>query len=132
MSLSVVNDNVMASSSLAPQARLPLVIPSATYDLNALGLGPAPGPTMYFVATSAVTTLTLPVNYSSNKDRVLHFSSQNGAVTVAQVGVASGAVFSTAGVNINSAGAVALLAATGNWATLVCDGSTGWLVAMSG
>lgn len=126
---SVVNDTVNVSDPSAPQPRVPVLLSSNT-DLNALGLGSACGSNMYYI-TTAPLQLTFPANYSSYQGRVIHVLSYNGAVTVPASSATSGVVsrIDTGGAPINGG---SLLLIAGNWATLVCDGSTGWLVAMTG
>jgi len=126
---SVVNDTVNVSDLSAPQARVPVLL-SANTDLNALGLGSVAGSNMYYI-TNAPLQLTFPANYSAYDGRVLHVLSYNGAVTVPASSSTSGVVtrLDTGGAPINGG---TLLAAAGNWATLVCDGVSGWLVSMLG
>ena len=122
-SLSVVNDSSVSRSDVL-QGTVPTVISSASsLDFNVNGFGGA----LYFICAAA-TTMTFPVDYGRYKGRVVHVSGNGAAATVAQSGAASGAVFAiTGGAAINAAGS-ATLAASGTWVSLVCDGSSGWLV----
>jgi len=120
-SLSVVNDSSVSRSDVL-QNTLPVVVSSASsLDLNANGIGSG-----LFICTAA-TTITFPVDYGRYKGRVVHVSANGAAATVAQSGASSGAVFSVSGTAVNNAGS-ATLAASGTWLSLICDGSTGWLV----
>ena len=122
-SLSIVEDSSVLRSDVIP--RLAPVFLTANTDLSA---GIIPNNSMIYICTSALT-LTLPADYARNKGRVIHVVGSGAAVSVplAATGT-SGAVFSTSGgTAINNAGTVPL-AASGAWASLVCDGSTGWLV----
>ena len=122
-SLSVVNDSSVSRSDVL-QRVAPVVVSSATaLDFNANGFGGA----LYYIC-SAATTMTFPVDYGRFKGRVVHVSGNGAIATVAQSGASSGAVFAiTGGAAINAAGS-ATLAASGTWVSLICDGSTGWLV----
>lgn len=129
----IVNDllNVSSLSQAAASSnnRLPVELPTAagtSADLHASGLSST---NLYYrINSSGAFTLTLPANYSAYKGRVLHLvNGAANAVTTAAVSSTSGALYNTAG----SATTTFLAAAVGNWATLVCDGSTGWFVVAS-
>ena len=120
-SLSVVNDSSVSRSDVL-QNTSPVVVSSASsLDLNANGIQ-----SLYYICTAA-TTMTLPVDYGRYKGRVVHVSGNGATATVAQSGASSGAVFSVSGTAVNNAGSAAL-AVSGTWVSLICDGSTGWLV----
>jgi hypothetical protein len=121
-SLSVVNDSSVSRSDVL-QNTSPVVVSSASsLDLNANGIQ-----SLYYICAAA-TTMTFPVDYGRYKGRVVHVSGNGAAVTVAQSGASSGAVFAiTGGAAINAAGS-ATLAASGTWVSLICDGLSGWLV----
>jgi hypothetical protein len=108
---------------------LPVNISSSTHDLSVYSDVGAP---MYFTV-SVASTLTFPANYQQFKGRVFHIVNQSvGLVSIPQSGSSSGAVYALTGGALNGVGGATLLAASGNWVTVVCDGSTGWLSAMSG
>ena len=120
-SLSVVNDSSVSRSDVL-QNTSPVVVSSASsLDLNANGIQ-----SLYYICTAA-TTMTFPVDYGRYKGRVVHVSGNGATATVAQSGASSGAVFSVSGTAVNNAGSAAL-AVSGTWVSLICDGSTGWLV----
>ena len=120
-SLSVVNDSSVSRSDVL-QNTFPVVVSSASsLDLNANGIQ-----SLYYICTAA-TTITFPVDYGRYKGRVVHVSGNGAIATVAQSGASSGAVFSVSGTAVNNAGS-ASLAISGTWVSLICDGSTGWLV----
>lgn len=125
----IVND-ILNVSSLSQNANRILVdLPTtagASADLHASGLSSA---NLYYrINSNAAFTLTLPANYSAYKGRVLHIvNGAANAVSTAAVTTSSGALYNTAGSAITSF----LAGVAGNWATLVCDGSTGWYVVAS-
>jgi hypothetical protein len=134
MSISIVNDNLNTGNlnqAVASNPRIPVPISSATYDLHTLKLADS---NMYYnvnAATVAVT-LTLPANYATYRGRVLHFvNGANFIVSIAAtISGTNGSVIGLDGASLNNA---TLLAATaGKWASLVCDGSSGWYVFASG
>jgi hypothetical protein len=120
-SLSVVNDSSVSRSDVLQ--RTVLMATGTALDFHANGFNG----TLYVICTSA-TTLTLPADYGRYKGRVLHVSGNGAAATVAQSATSSGAVFDITGGTAINAGGSASLAASGAWVSLVCDGSTGWLV----
>ena len=126
----IVNDILNVSSLSQTANRISVDLPTtagASADLHASGLSSA---NLYYrINSSGAFTLTLPANYSAYKGRVLHIVNGTAAHTVstAAVTTSSGALYNTAG----SATTTFLAGASGNWATLVCDGSTGWYVVAS-
>lgn len=126
----IVNDilNVSSLSQLAASSnnRLPVDLSGTSADLHASGLSSA---NLYYrINSNAAFTLTLPANYSAYKGRVLHIvNGAANAVSTAAVTSSSGALYNTAG----TATTTFLAGVAGNWATLVCDGSTGWYVVAS-
>ena len=120
---------------------LPRVLPvilSASTNLNTAGFDP--GNTMIYICNAAGIVLTLPgsiaggADYARYKGKIIHVvASTANVVSVAQenttAGTLSGAVYALAGATgkINGLGSATLVPASG-WTTLVCDGSTGWLI----
>lgn len=138
--VNIVNDllNVQTLSQVVVSSRdrVPVAVGNADLNLNTLGLTNS---NMYYTVTpSAARTITLPVNYSSYKGRVLHFlnySSAAVAVTVPTVSTSSGAVYSQSATTASNASTAYTLFAPstqGYWVSMVCDGSTGWLIFASG
>lgn len=125
----IVNDLLNVSSLSQNANRISVDLPTtagASADLHASGLSSA---NLYYrINSNAAFTLTLPANYSAYKGRVLHIvNGAANAVSTATVSSTSGALYNTAGTAITSF----LTGVAGNWATLVCDGSTGWYVVAS-
>ena len=125
----IVNDILNVSSLSQNANRISVDLPTtagASADLHASGLSSA---NLYYrINSNAAFTLTLPANYSAYKGRVLHIvNGAANAVSTAAVTSSSGALYNTAG----SATTTFLAGVAGNWATLVCDGSTGWYVVAS-
>ncbi len=127
-SLSIVDDSSVLRSDIV--ARLQPVILTGNTDLSG-GFGNANS--MIYICTAAVT-LTLPNDYARHKGKILHVVGAGGNVIVPSVLTPTfcGAVFpttsSTVAINAAASPATGTLAASGSWASLVCDGSTGWLV----
>ena len=118
-SFSVVDDSSVSRSDVL-QRMVPVLVTS-NQDFNANGFGA--GNSMYYICTSAVA-LTFPVDYGRYKGKIVHVSGLGAAVTVPASGASSGVVTSITGGAVNGG----TLVASGAWATLVCDGSSGWLV----
>jgi hypothetical protein len=124
-SLSIIDDSMVTRSDVLART-LPVIL-TGSKNFNTDGFGE--GNSMYFICNpSAAMTITLPVNYAAYKGKVLHFSlhaAQNLAVPAS--GASSGVV---TGLNGSSVNGTNLLTAAGSFATLVCDGSSSWIVVM--
>ena len=128
-SLSVVNDSSVSRSDVLERT-VPVVISTAqSLDFNTNGFSTGGGVVsssgvLYYIC-GAATTMTFPVNYSRYKGRVVHISGNGGAVSVpASNVVSSGSVVDISGTSVNGS----TLVSSGQWVSLICDGSTGWLV----
>ena len=122
-SLSIVDDSIVLRSDVI-QRTAPVFLSTNT-DLSA-GFG-VNNP-MIYICTAGLT-LTLPVDYTRHKGKILHVVGSGGAVSVPQSSATAPPVFPTTSSTVASnAAGPATLVASGAWASLVCDGSTGWLI----
>ena len=118
-SLSIVNDSSVSRSDVLERTS-PVVISSAsTLDFNTNGFKGG----VYYIC-GAATTMTFPVDYARYKGRVVHVSGNGATVSLSASGTSSGVVYSVSGSSLNGGS----LVTSGVWASLICDGSTGWLV----
>jgi len=127
---SVVNDNLSQVVLNSNYVHVPVTV---TADLDLSSLSPDD---MYFINNKTGTALavTLPVNYAANKGRVLHFSNYQAQNIQAVAASSTAGKFwnittNAAAAATNNVGAANLVGnLAGNWASIVCDGSTGWYV----
>lgn len=120
-SLSLVNDLSVSRSDVLERTAPVVISTTQTLDFNSSGFSPLGA--LYYIC-GAATTITFPVNYSRYKGRVVHISANGGAVSVSASSTTSGSVFDITGSSVNGTE----IASSGRWLSLICDGSTGWLV----